>query len=321
MRKSLLFLTVLSFVMPCIGSRAFSAEPLDLKTDSGVIKGTLETPNTPEPWPMVLIIAGSGPTDRNGNGPVSAAKNDSLKLLAEGLASKGIGSLRFDKRGIAESAKALAKEDDIRFETYIDDVVQWGKQIQKDKRVKSLVILGHSEGSLIGMAACQKLDNVKGFISVAGAGCPASQLLLSQIEPKVPPAMFEEVKSIVEQLKNGKTVKEVPPIWNSLFRPSVQPYIISWFKYDPAEEIARLKVPALIVQGTTDIQCSVEDAKRLDKSCKNAKLLLVEGMNHIMKKVSDDQTEQIKSYGDPSLPIASEMMEPTVAFIKGLEKK
>jgi pimeloyl-ACP methyl ester carboxylesterase len=320
MRRGFFYISGLSLVVLFFGSRALSGEPVDLKTDSGVIKGTLEIPNTPEPWPVVLIIAGSGPTNRDGNGPIPATKNDHLKLLAEGLASNGIGSLRFDKRGIAESAKALAKEDDIRFETYIDDVVQWGKQLQKDRRVRSLVVLGHSEGSLIGMVACQKLD-AKGFISVSGAGRPASELLLSQIEPKVPSAMFEEVKSIVEQLKNGKTVKDVPPYLNSLFRPSVQPYIISWFKYDPAAEIARVKVPTLIIQGTTDIQCSVEDAKLLDKSGKNAKLLLVEGMNHIMKKVPDDQTQQIKSYGDPSLPIVPEMIERMVAFIKGLEKK
>jgi len=320
MRREFFYLSGLSLVVLFLGSRALSAEPVNLKTDSGVIKGTLEIPNTPEPWPVVLIISGSGPTNRDGNSSIPGVKNDSLKLLAEGLASNGIGSLRFDKRGIAESAKALAKEDDIRFETYVDDVVQWGKQLQKDQRFRYLVVLGHSEGSLIGMLACQKLD-AKGFISASGAARPASELLLTQLEPKLPSAMFEEVKSIIEQLKNGKTVKEVPPYLISLFRPSVQPYIISWFKYDPAAEISRLKIPILIIQGTTDIQCSVDDAKLLDKSCKNADLHLVDGMNHILKKVPQDQTQQIQSYGDPSLPIVPEMIEKTAAFIKGLEKR
>jgi uncharacterized protein len=320
MRKSIFYLCGLSLAVLFFGSRALSAEPMELKTETGVIKGTLETPSTPGPWPVVLIISGSGPTDRDGNSSIPGFKNDSLKLLAQGLASKGIGSLRFDKRGIAESAKALAKEDDIRFDTYIDDVVQWGKQLQNDKRVKFLVVLGHSEGSLIGMVACQKLD-AKGFISVSGAGRPAYQLLLSQIEPRVPANIFDEAKTIVGQLKDGKTVKDVPPYLNMLFRPSVQPYIISWFKYDPGEEIARLKVPALIIQGKTDIQCSVQDAELLDKSGKNAKLFLIEGMNHIMKKVPDDQAQQIKSYGDQSLPIVPEMIERVVEFTTALEKK
>jgi uncharacterized protein len=319
MRKLNLSLSMFTVFASLFGCTVFGSEPIELKTESGVIKGTLMLPDASGPYPVVLVISGSGPTDRDGNSSIPGIKNDSLKLLAEGLASKGIGTLRFDKRGIAESAKALAKEDDIRFETYIDDTVQWGKQLQKDKRVKSLVILGHSEGSLIGMVACQKLD-AKGFVSISGAGRPAADLLLEQLEPKVPPAVFGEVKSIVEQLKNGKTVENVPPYLNSLFRPSVQPYIISWFKYDPTVEIGRLKVPTLIVQGTTDIQASVDDAKLLDKSCKHGQLILIDGMNHIFKKVPADQAQQIKSYGDPSLPIVSELIERIVAFIKVLEK-
>jgi uncharacterized protein len=299
---------------------AFGAEPMDLKTDSGVIKGTFETPSTPAPWPAVLIIAGSGPTDRDGNSTVPGSTNDHLKLLAKGLAAKGIASLRFDKRGIAASAKALAKEDDIRFETYIDDAAQWGKQLQKDRRVKYLVVLGHSEGSLIGMAACRKLDaNVKGFISIAGSGRPADQLLLGQLKPKLPPATYEQVKIVVDKLKKGETVNEIPAT-DALFRPSVQPYLISWFKYDPASKIAQLQMPALIVQGTTDIQCGVDDAKLLEKSNKNAKLLLIEGMNHIMKRVPADQDRQIKSYGDPSLPVMPELIDRIGAFINKLEK-
>ena len=133
MRRECFYVGVLTFAALFVGSRASGAEPVELKTKSGVIKGTLVLPNAPKPCPLVIIIAGSGPTDRDGNNPLGG-KNDSLKMLAEGLAAKGIGSLRFDKRGIGESAKALAKEDDIRFENYIDDVVQWGKQFQKDPR-------------------------------------------------------------------------------------------------------------------------------------------------------------------------------------------
>jgi uncharacterized protein len=301
-----------------VGSRPSGAEPVELQTKTGIIKGTLLLPDAPKPCPLVIIIAGSGPTDRDGNNPLGG-KNDSLKMLAEGLAAKGIGSLRFDKRGIGESAKALAKEADIRFEAYIDDVVEWGKKFRKDARFSSLIILGHSEGSLIGMVACGKLD-AKGFVSIAGAGRPAADLILSQLEPKLPPANFEEVKTIVEKLKKGETVKDVPPA-DPLFRPSVQPYIISWFKYDPAVEIGKLKVPALVIQGTTDIQASAEGAKLLKAACKNADLFMVEGMNHIMKKVSADQAEQIKSYSDPSLPVVPELLERIAVFIKSLDVK
>ena len=194
-----------------------------------------------------------------------------------------------------------------------------GQTVSKRPALSSLIVLGHSEGSLIGMVACGKLD-AKGFISIAGSGRPTAELLLKQLEPKLPPANFAEVKTIVEKLKKGETVKDVPPA-DPLFRPSVQPYIISWFKYDPAVEMGKLKVPALVIQGTTDIQASVEDAKLLKKAGKSADLFLVEGMNHIMKKVPDDQLQQIKSYGDPNLPVVPEVTDRIAAFIKGLEGK
>ena len=318
MRRECFCVGVLTFAALFVASRASGAEAVELKTKTGVIKGTLLLPDAPKPCPLVIFISGSGPTDRDGNNPLGG-KNDSLKMLAEGLAAKGIGSLRFDKRGIGESAKALAKESDIRFESYIDDVVEWGKMYRDDPRFSSLIILGHSEGSLIGMVACGKLE-VKGFVSIAGSGRPAADLILSQLEPKLPPANFEEVKAIVEKLKKGETVKDVPPA-DPLFRPSVQPYILSWFKYDPAVEIGKLKVPALVIQGTTDIQASVEDAKLLNKACKNSDLFLVEGMNHILKQVPDDQLQQMKSYNDPSLPVVPEVTDRIAAFIKGLESK
>jgi uncharacterized protein len=312
------YVGIVTLAILFVGSRPSDAEPVELQTKAGLIKGTLLLPDAPKPCPLVIIIAGSGPTDRDGNNPLGG-KNDSLKLLAEGLAAKGIGSLRFDKRGIGESAKALAKEADIRFEAYIDDVVEWGKKFQNDPRFSSVIILGHSEGSLIGMVACWKLG-AKGFVSIAGSGRPAADLILSQLEPKLPPANFEEVKTIVEKLKKGETVKDVPPA-DPLFRPSVQPYIISWFKYDPAVEIGKLKVPALVIQGTTDIQARAEDAKLLKAACKNADLFMVEGMNHIMKKVSADQAEQIKSYGDPSLPVVPELLDRIAAFVKSSDGK
>jgi alpha/beta superfamily hydrolase len=305
-------------VLLLIANSLFGGEPAELKTDTGILRGTLEVPKTPEHWPAILFIAGSGPTDRDGNNSI-AGRNDSLKLLAEALAKRGIGSLRFDKRAIAESSQAGRKEEDLRFETYIDDAVQWGKQLLKDPRVRFLVVLGHSEGSLIGMETCKKLD-AKGFISIAGSGRPASRLILSQLEPKLPAEMYQQCKSIIEQLEQGKTVAGTPAELNALFRPSVQPYLISWFKYDPAKRLAPLKIPCLIIQGTTDIQATVDDAKLLAKSNQQAKLVVIEGMNHIFKKVPNDLQQQIKSYNDPSLPVVPELVEKIAAFTKGLEK-
>jgi pimeloyl-ACP methyl ester carboxylesterase len=298
---------------------AYAGKDISLSVKEGTLHGTLEIPSGAAPWPAVVIISGSGPTDRDGNSSVTGGKNNSLKQLAESLASNGIGSVRYDKRGIGKSAKAVTKEEDLRFETYIDDAVLWGKKLQKDMRFTHVTIVGHSEGSLIGMVACQKLG-ASAFVSIAGAGFPASQIILTQLKPKLPETLFNDVISTIDQLNQGKTVTTPPKALQSLFRASVQPYMISWFRYDPAKEMAKLQVPILIVQGSTDLQISIDDAKTLSKSNRKAKLITISGMNHVLKKVSGDSQEQRSSYGDPNLPIADELVDEITAFVMSLEK-
>jgi pimeloyl-ACP methyl ester carboxylesterase len=292
--------------------------PAKLETPTGTIYGTLLVPGTKPKYPVVLIIAGSGPTDRNGNSPLLSGHNDSLKLLAEGLAANGIASLRYDKRGIAESAKAMKSEAEIRFEDYIDDAVLWCKQLRQDKRFSTLTIAGHSEGSLIGMVAAQKAG-VDGYVSIAGIGRPADDILRDQLKPKLPPDLMKATDAILASLMAGKAVDEVPPQLAALFRPSVQPYLISWFRYDPSKEIAKLKVPVLIVQGTTDIQVSVKDAKLLATAAPASKLKLIEGMNHVLKQVPDDKDKQIASYSDPDLPVARQLIDQITKFARKLK--
>jgi fermentation-respiration switch protein FrsA (DUF1100 family) len=295
-----------------------AGEPVTLVTDGDTLHGTLELPEGSAACPAALIIAGSGPTDRDGNNPM-AGTNNSLKLLAEALASRGIASLRFDKRGIAESAGAAASEEDLRFETYIDDAVLWGEKLRKNERFTSLVVIGHSEGSLIGMVACQKLE-ADGFVSIAGAGRGASEIVLEQLQPQLPPELFEQAKSILEKLQRGELVESPPPELYVLFRPSVQPYFISWLQYDPIKEITGLELPVLIVQGSTDIQIGVGDAEKLAAAHQGAELAVIDGMNHILKDVSGDMQRQIASYGDPKLPVVQELVDRIVDYIAGLGK-
>lgn len=294
-------------------------EPIILETPTGKIFGALELPKSSAPLPVAVVIAGSGPTDRNGNTVGMPGAHNNLRYLAEALAAQGIASVRYDKRGVAESRKAATSESDLRFETFMDDAVLWGKQLRADKRFSSLIIIGHSEGSLIGMVAAQKMD-ADAFISISGAGRPAAQGLLDQLNGKLPADLQSQAEMIVKSLSEGKTVEDVPPALNPLFPRSVQPYVISYFKYDPAKEIAKLSIPVLIAQGTTDIQVPAQDAKLLAQAKPSASLLMIEGMNHVLKEVSAEQEKQIKSYTDPSLPIASKLVEGIVSFVKAIKK-
>lgn len=290
-------------------------EAYNLEVESGEIHGSLMMPKDGGSSTVALIIAGSGPTDRNGNNP-SAGENNSLKMIAEVLASGGISSVRFDKRGIGESAYLVEKEEDLLFEDYVDDVVGWIEKLKEDARFQKLVVVGHSEGALIGAVAVNK-TNVDGFISIAGAGYSAYEVLERQLR-----AQSEEVydicKPIMDELMKGNLVDNVPEGLYFLFRPSVQPYLISWFKYDPLVEMSKIEEPVLVIQGDTDLQIAVEDAERLHKSNPNSKLLIVKGMNHVLKDASEDREENIATYSDPDLPLNKQFAEELIKFINEL---
>ncbi|MGB9430311.1 MAG: alpha/beta fold hydrolase [Gammaproteobacteria bacterium] len=282
-----------------------------------MLHGTLELPAGQGPFPVALIIAGSGPTDRNGNDMQLGLNTDCYKLLAEALAQHGIASLRYDKRGAGEDRLMALPESELRFETYIGDAVAWGNQLRADKRFTTLTIIGHSEGSLIGMIAAREIP-ADGYVSIAGAGDPAQTVLLTQLKPKLPPNLYKESQAIIASLEQGKTVATVPASLEMLFRPSVQPYLISWFRYDPAREIAKLGIPVLIIQGERDLQASVEDARALAKADSSAKLVLIPGMNHALKDVGPSVEDNMAAYGNPDLPIDSTLTRSITDFIRQL---
>ena len=292
----------------------FVEEPATLTTTTGVIHGTLDLPTGGGPFPVALIIAGSGPTDRDGNSAMLAGKNNSLKMLAQSLAAANIASLRFDKRGIAASAAAGPKEADLRFENYVDDAAAWVEQLRYDKRFSTVTIIGHSEGALIGAIAAAR-THPNAFISVAGVGRSAGLVLREQLNGKLPAQLFQANEKILRELEAGRTTEDVPPALKSLYRASVQPYLISWFKYNPAEIVASIKEPFLICQGTTDIQVAVEEAETLKRAAPAAKLVIIGGMNHVLKTVSDESLKQTASYSDPALPINAELIKNIIEFV------
>jgi len=307
MKRALLFYCFLFSAILVIAQE----EIIVLETSTGNIEGTLLLPSNEKP-PVVLIIAGSGPTDRNGNNP--SLKNNSLLMLAQGLFENNIASLRFDKRGIGASVGAFkGGEQDLRFEDYIRDAEEWVSLLKNDSRFSSVIILGHSEGSLIGMIAAQNALPEK-FISLAGPGVSMQATLRRQLADQ-PAYILSMSLPIIEELEKGETVDSVPPLINALFRPSIQPYLISCFKYDPAVEIPEVKCPVLIIQGTTDIQIQVEDAKKLAAANANSELVIIEGMNHILKEADANRLLNMRTYGDPDLQLKQGLIESITSFI------
>ena len=288
--------------------------PIELNTPTGTLYGSLVLPKSDKPVPVVLIIAGSGPTDRNGNN-TQGGRNDSLKKLAWHLAQNNIASVRFDKRGIAESRPAAPDERTLNLDQYVTDAVAWGNKLKADPRFADVFILGHSEGALIASLAAPGMD-AAGVISIAGTARPVGQVLREQLQRNnMPPALLQRSFELIHALESGRTDDNVPEALHVIFRPSVQPYLISLLRYDPAKAFAALKMPALIIQGTHDIQVDVNDARLLKAAKPDADLALIDGMNHVMRIVPMDIKRQVQSYNDPNQRLSSELGDKFVRFV------
>ncbi len=294
--------------------------PVTLVTPTGSISGTVTVrPDAAGAVPVVLLIAGSGPTDRDGNSPMLPGKNDALKQIAWALAARGIASVRYDKRGIAASAAAGPKETDLRFDAYVGDAAGWVGMLRSDKRFGRVTIAGHSEGSLIGMLAAARAAT-DGYVSLEGAGRPAAVVLREQLDKNLVtlPELRAQSDHIIDELTAGRTVADVPVALAAAFRTSVQPYLISWFKYDPRVEIAKLRGRTAIVQGTADVQVTTTDGDALHRALPSANYVVVQGMNHVLKHAPDASSQQaiVAGYTDPTLPVEPVVIDTIAGVAK-----
>ena len=277
--------------------------------DNHLIHGTLlEAKETQSV--LAIIIAGSGPTDRHGNS--LSIKGYYLKMLADGLNKNGVSTFRYDKRGVSKSLGNLKSTAEIRFSDYINDAKSIINHFKNIKRFTKIVVIGHSEGALIGMIASKSIaDN---FISIAGAGEDYLTVIKRQLSTRAPyiKAMSDP---IINELKKNKLVDSVPPLLNSLFAPNLQTFLIDASSHDPVVEISKLKIPVLIIQGTNDVQITVNDAKILHAAASESRLEIIEGMNHVLRQASENFLLNIQTYGNSDLPIEELVIKLISTFI------
>lgn len=317
--KGLLAVSLLGLTVIAAVGQTLTSSEVEATSGTGKLYGTFLQPAN-QATVAIVFIAGSGPTDRDGNS-IAGLKTNCTKKLAEAMGEAGIASIRYDKRGIGASAQSAKSEIELRFETYVEDAEVWINWLREQKGFKRVVVVGHSEGSLIGIIAARE-TNVSGFVSLAGTGRPADVVIMEQVErnPNNPEHIRKEIIKGFENLKEGKTFTEVPAYLMSLFRPSVQPYMISWLKYDPAKEIANLAIPVLIVQGSTDIQVSETDANLLHQAAgKHSTLAIIPGMNHILCDAPFDRAENTAIYTKPDLPLSAGLAPAITEFIRKLD--
>ena len=269
--------------------------------------------------PIVLIIPGSGPTDRDGNNPMGV-KAASLKLLADGLAAEGISSVRIDKRGMFGSKAAVPDPSDVTIGAYDDDVESWIKAMQKRTGAHCLWLAGHSEGGLIALSTAQRDAPICGLILLESPGRPMGDIMREQLRanPLAAPLLPDADKAI-DSLEAGKTidVSNLHPAVGKIFYPGVQKFLIDEFAQHPAELASSYKGPMMIIWGSKDIQVARADYDALAGAAPDAKTLVVPDMNHVLKTVSSDSRDaNIAAYGNPDLPLSDGLVDAIATFIK-----
>ncbi len=307
MKNALLIITLLVCSIS-FGQEKFNAEEVKIST---LIEGTLLVPDLERPQPLAIIIAGSGPTTRDGNQQMMV--NNNLKLLAEGLYENSIATFRYDKRLVKMMKLGRVVEEKINFDDFVKDANEVLALFKKDKRFSKIYIIGHSQGSLIGMLTAQ--NGADGLVSIAGAGQSIDAVIIDQLEKQAPGLKDNAIQSFAEMRKTGQT-KTYSDGLSSIFRPSLQPFMNSWMKYNPQTEIAKLKVPVLIVNGTKDLQVQISEAELLQKAKPDAQYLLIDKMNHIFKQVDGSDMENQKTYNLYNLPVMPQLISAVSEFIK-----
>jgi uncharacterized protein len=284
----------------------------------GPLMGTLLSPATMENAPVVLMIPGSGPTDRDGNS-VLGIKASSYRLLAEGLAEHGISSVRIDKRGMFASKAAVRDANAVTIADYVSDVRAWMATIRQRTSARCVWLLGHSEGGLVALAAAQNPRDICGLVLVAAAGRPLADVMREQLKNNPANApILEQAVAAVDALAAGKTVDvtQLNPVLVPLFHPKVQNFLIDVFSYDPAALLAHYEGPVLILQGQEDIQVLERDARLLKQANGRATLVMLPNVNHVLKSIaSDDRAANLAAYANPSLPIAPGVVDAIAQFV------
>ncbi len=284
----------------------------------GLLEGTLLSPEAPGA-PVVLMIPGSGPTDRDGNSSIGGVRPASLKLLAEALAARGIASVRIDKRGLFGSKAAIADPNHVTIDDYALDVHSWATAIAAKTGARGIWVLGHSEGGLVALTAGQLPAGLCGLILVAAAGRPLGAILREQLagNPANTPVL-DQAMAALESLEAGRhaDVSGMHPALLPLFGPAVQDFLINQMAKDPAQLIAATTLPVLIIQPARDIQVSLADAARLHAAAPAAQLYIVPDANHVLKSVtSDDRNANIATYASPDSPLAPGIAEVIADFV------
>tara|TARA_R110000796_G_scaffold104102_1_gene213830 strand:+ start:215422 stop:216348 length:927 start_codon:yes stop_codon:yes gene_type:complete len=284
----------------------------DINMTNGEIKipGTLSYLKTNDKVPLVIFVHGSGNIDRNGNQAGTPVQANYIKTLSDSLITKEIAFYRYDKR--TATPENMAKLNAITLKDFANDVKVVINHFKNDPRFSSIHLIGHSQGSLVAMLAIT--DDIKSYISIAGAGESIDKTIVKQLNGQSP-ELAKVAKQHIDELMKTDTIVSVNPFLISLFAPQNQKFWKNWMLINPEEEIKKITIPILIINGESDLQVKVSDAEGLKAANPKATLVIIPKMNHVMKVV-DSIEENQQAYIDEKYPLSSILVHNLSEFIK-----
>ncbi|SOB86701.1 hypothetical protein SAMN06297144_1809 [Sphingomonas guangdongensis] len=292
-----------------------AAEPVTVPGPDGPLAGSLEAGTGTGKGPAVVIIPGSGPTDRDGNSPLGITAG-SYRLLAEALAKRGATSIRIDKRGMFGSRAASADGNAATVADYAADARVWAALAAKRAGTRCAWLVGHSEGGLVALVAAQQARDLCGVVLLSAPGRRIVDVMRDQFaaNPANAPILSDATR-MLDAVEKGGTVTDLPPPLSTMFPLAVQSYLGRLNAYDPAALARSAVVPIVVVQGDADLQVPVADAQRLAGANPKAQLVVVPGVNHVLKRTGSDRSANLRSYADVSLPIDEGVVAAVAAGI------
>jgi len=280
----------------------------ETKIRVGAIDAWLSTPSGADQPPVALLIAGSGSTDHDGNGP--QVKPATLKKLSDALVARGIATLRYDKRGAGGWREEFGKPEDFRFKDYVDDAAALVAHLRAGGKFSKVVVIGHSEGGLVGILTARRIP-VDKLVLLAVAARKQGDLLKAQLQKKLPPDRFAGAAKAIDAIMAGEIVDPMPP--GLAIPPSLQPGIASAFTEDPIPPLQKIEEPILIVAGDKDSQLARLDFLALTTAAFAAKTLWLPEMNHVLVDVSDE-ADDLAAYNQPERPLDADMIDAVADF-------
>jgi uncharacterized protein len=305
--------TVLAAIALSLAAFTACASAEESKITVGAIDAVLTTPAGVEKPPVALLIAGSGSTDHDGNGP--QLKPATLKKLSDQLVAHKIATLRYDKRGADGWKPQFGKPEDFRFKDYVTDASALVKYLRDSGKFSKLILVGHSEGGLVAILAAeqqQQQQTVDRLVLLATAARKQGDVLKAQLEKKLSPEAYTPVAKAIDDIMAGQIVDPLPQ--GLSIPPAMQPGIASAFNEDPITPLQKLTLPILIVSGGRDLQLPRVDMIALSTAAPQAKSAWEPDMNHVLVDVSDD-ADNLAAYNQPNRPLDANMIDNVAAFI------